>query len=342
MSVRVLHIAHMQLRRYGATRVSWAKKLDLGLIKAGFEVHNFSDRDVAAFEAPFGYRPLGERKANARLLEMVDNVEPELVVAGHCDSIRNDTLAAIRSRPFVKRIIHCNNDPLFVPSNFERILHRAEVCDSVFVSTGRRCLVERFPALADRIWHMPNPVDAAIERADASANERYETDLIFASKSTDETERLNGIGRLREELDGKLRFRTPGSNGEPGIWGLDYDRALAATKMGLNINRQEGDYWYSSARMAQLGGNGLLVFTNAANGFQDLFPDETLVYFGDTDELCEQVLTFHADDAKRRAWASNTRRFFHDHLNTTLYARYIVETAMGMPHSQPYAWLEAV
>lgn len=182
MSVRVLHIAHMQLRRYGATRVSWAKKLDLGLIKAGFEVHNFSDRDVAAFEAPFGYRPLGERKANARLLEMVDNVEPELVVAGHCDSIRNDTLAAIRSRPFVKRIIHCNNDPLFVPSNFERILHRAEVCDSVFVSTGRRCLVERFPALADRIWHMPNPVDAAIERADASQNERYETDLIFASK----------------------------------------------------------------------------------------------------------------------------------------------------------------
>ena len=62
--MRVLHIAYQQLRRYGETRVSWAEKLTFGLIKNAHYVKAFSDRDVAAFEAPLGLRDLGRNKAN--------------------------------------------------------------------------------------------------------------------------------------------------------------------------------------------------------------------------------------------------------------------------------------
>ena len=113
--MRIVHIAYLQLRRYGQTRVSWARKLTNGLIKNDHFVEVFSDRDVAAFEAPFGIRDLGVGKANKRLLETVDAVEPDLVIAGHCDMIGNATLQEIRRRhPHVK-IAHCNNDPLFAP-----------------------------------------------------------------------------------------------------------------------------------------------------------------------------------------------------------------------------------
>ncbi|MEM1432730.1 MAG: glycosyltransferase [Pseudomonadota bacterium] len=338
--VRILHIAHQQLRRYGATRVSWARKLDLGLIKAGFDLHNFSDRDVAAFEAPFGIRYLGERKAQQRLLEMTEAVEPDLVIVGHCDSISNATLAALRQlRPEV-HMVHCNNDPLFVPSNAARIEHRAEVCDRIIVSTGRRTLNQVFPALRGRLFHMPNPVDASIERFDSSLRTDLDTDLIFCSKSANHTNRLSLVDELRPKLPADLRFRTPGANGVPGVWGLDYDRALADSRMGLNINRQEGDYWYSSARMAQLGGNGLLVFTHADNGFQDLFPPESIVYFHAAEDLAAQIAEFHSDDDRRRARAARTRRFFHEELSSERYARYIVETATERPLSERYAWLE--
>lgn len=130
--MRVLHIAYQQLKRYGHTRVSWAQKLTYGLIKNDHLVQGFSDRDVAAFEALFGIRDLGKNKANRRLLETVESFEPDLVIAGHCDMITNETLAEIRRMRPDCFIAHCNNDPLFVPSNVERIHHRAEVADAVF------------------------------------------------------------------------------------------------------------------------------------------------------------------------------------------------------------------
>ena len=337
--MRILHVAHQQLRRYGATRVSWARKLELGLVKAGYDVHAFSDRDVAAFEAPLGIRPIGRRRANRRLLEMAEAVEPDLVIAGHCDTVTNDTLAELRRRRSGVVIVHCNNDPLFVPENVVRIRRRAEVVDAVFVSTGVRELERVFGSVGARLYHMPNPVDPTIERFDASAPADLPVDLVFCGKSNAHTDRLALVGWLRESLPGDIVFRTPGSFGHPGVWGLDYDRALAASKMGLNLNRQEGQHWYSSARMAQMGGNGLLVFTHADNGFDTLFPPETLVYFRSREDLLAAVVDFHRDDARRRLWAANTRRFFHEAISATLYARYIVEASMELPFSHPYAWL---
>lgn len=336
--MRILHIAHQQLRKYGATRVSWARKLELGLIKAGHAVHGFSDRDVAAFEAPLGFKPLGRRRANKRLLEMAEAIEPELVIAGHCDVITDATLAEIKRRGARPVVVHCNNDPLFVPENAARIARRAAVADAVFVSTGEAALKERFPSARARLCHMPNPVDASIERYDASEARDLPVDLIFCSKSDAHTKRLALVGWLRDALPAGFRFRTCGSFGEPTVWGLSYDRALAGSRMGLNINRQEGQHWYSSARLAQMGGNGLLVFTHAANGFDTLFPAETLVYHRSREDLLRRVLDFHHDDAKRRHWAANTRRFMHEALNATLYAQYIVDVALEQPMSHPYVW----
>ncbi len=338
--MRILHIAHQQLRKYGLTRVSWAKKLELGLIKAGHDVASFSDRDVAAFESPLGFKPVGRRRANRRLLEMAEAFEPELVIAGHCDVITDATLAELKRRRPGLALVHCNNDPLFVPENAARIERRAAVADAVFVSTGQGVLRQRFPNVPARLYHMPNPVDASIERYDASQQSQLPVDLIFCSKSDAHTERLALVGWLRNALPRGFVFRTCGSFGEPAVWGLDYDRALAASKMGLNLNRQEGQHWYSSARMAQMGGNGLLVFTHADNGFDALFPAETLVYHRSREELLRHVVDFHNDDARRRHWAANTRRFMHEALNATLFAQYIVEAALQQPFSHPYAWCQ--
>lgn len=337
--MRILHIAHRQLRKYGATRVSWAQKLELGLIKAGHDVHAFSDRDVAAFEAPLGLRPIGRRRANRLLLEMAEAVQPEVVIAGHCDVIEDATLAELKRRRPEATLVHCNNDPLFVPENAARIERRAALVDAVFVSTGEAELARRFPNAPVPLHHLPNPVDPSIERGDASTRENLPVDLVFCSKSDAHTRRLQLVGWLRDALPPDIVFRIHGSHGQPGVWGLDYDRVLAASKMGLNLNRQEGQRWYSSARMAQMGGNGLLVFTHADNGFDTLFPPETLVYYRGREDLLAKIREFHADDARRRAWAANTRRFMHASMNAMLVAQYIVEAALQRPFSHPYAWV---
>ncbi len=335
--MRVLHVAYQQLRRYGQTRVSWAQKLTFGLIKNDHHTVTFSDRDVAAFEAPFGVRGLGVGRANRRLLETVDAVEPDLVVAGHCDMISNETLLEIKTRRPGCVVAHCNNDPLFVPSNVERIKHRAKVADAIFVSTGRTEL-RMFEGLGARVYHMPNPVDASVETLDNSARGDLPVDLIFCSNSDNFTERLAMVRRLKDALVGELVFKTHGSFGEPPVWGRDYERALADSKMGLNFNRQEIHRWYSSARMAQLAGNGILQFTHANLGFDTLLPAESVVYFRDEEELLARIREFHHDDAKRRDWARRAREFFHREMNSRLYARYIVEAALEIPFSHDYVW----
>ncbi len=337
--MRILHVAHQQLRKYGHNRVSWGQKLYFGLIRNNHCVQSFSDRDVAAFEAPLGIRDLGKKKANARLLQTVEAFEPDLMIVGHCDIIANETLESARAINPNLIIAGCNNDPLFVPENVDKIKTRVQVVDSMFVSTGVKEL-GLFEGARAKLWHMPNPVDTSIETFDASASTSLPTDLIFCSKETSYTERGRWVEDLQTQLPKAINFKTPGSFGQPGVWGRDYDRALSQSKMGLNLNRQEGLHWYSSARMAQLVGNGLLTFTHEGGQFDELLPPESLVYFSDYDDLKNKVVEFHQDDAKRRYWASRGREFFHREINSTLYAQYIVEAAMGLPFSHAYVWAE--
>ena len=341
--MRIIHVDNHQQRKYGHTRVSWAIKLYTGLVRAGHNVMAFSDRDVAAFEAPLRIRELGRKKANQRLLQTVDAFKPDLMVIGHCDLIDNSTLIEVRRRNPHIVIAACNNDPLFVPRNAENIAKRCEIADAMFVSTGEDDL-QVFKGKRARLWHMPNPVDPSVESADTSTiladSPLLSADLLFCSKSQQHTERGQLVTSLRSQLPAGFRLKTPGMFDQPTLWGREYDKILAASKMGLNLNRQEGYQWYSSARIAQMAGNGLLVFTHSAAHFDDFMPEETLVYFDSEESLLKQLKEFHQDDDKRRHWASRCRSFFHNEINNTLYAQYIVESAMQMPYSHNYVWIK--
>ncbi|MBD2859376.1 glycosyltransferase family 1 protein [Spongiibacter sp. KMU-158] len=335
--MRVLHITYNRLRSYGANRVSWAQKLEFGLIRDEHYVQDFSDRDVASFSAPLGIRELGFKKANKRLLELSEAFEPDLVIVGHTDIVTLESLREIRRQNPGCLIIHCNCDPLFVPNNDERIARLATEVDAVFVTTGRREL-KRYEGLGARLYHIPNPVDGSVENLDNSQKTDLDIDLLFCGNETKHTKRYEMLSRFREQLKDEMNFKTYGYFGEPTVWGRDYDRVLARTRMALNLNRQDNEYWYSSDRMAQLAGNGVLFFTHSATRFDELLPEESAVYFDDEDSLLAGIREFHHDDDKRRHWASRAREFFHQEINSQLCSRFMIEAATETPFSHDYVW----
>lgn len=335
--MRILHIDYQQLRRYGKTHGNWVEKLAFGMIKNDHYLQSFSDRDIAAYEAPLGLRDLGWKRANKRALEMVEATEPDLVILGHCDKITDETVREMRRMRPAMLLAHANCDPLFVPYNVENIKARAAVCDAVFVTTGKRELAQ-FEGHRARAFHIPNPVDAAIETLDNSTRTDLDIDLLFCSNATKFSTRGKIVEHVRAAVAGEMNFQIFGSFGNDPVWGRDYDRVLARTRMSLNLNRQEGNYWYASDRMAQLAGNGILQFTSDQQHFDTLMPPETIVYFHDEADLASKVREFHHDDAKRRHWAARARDFFHLELNSTLYARFIVEATMGIAFSHDYVW----
>lgn len=338
--MRILQVGYAQTRRWGKARVSTEHKLYNGLVCNHHNVLHYSDRDMAAFLAPFGLRDLGKGKSNRKLLEVALNFEPDLMLLGHCDIIRNETLVEIRKCLPSLRIAYRNVDPLFVPHNVEAIRRRTDVVDAIFVTTAGEGL-EQFRGQRASIHYMPNPTDQAVEYLENASHSDLPYDLFFCGNSNEHTSRKKTVVDLKNAFDATdVVFKAFGYFDEPNVWGKDYDAVLAKSKMGLSLNRQEGDYLYASARLAQLMGNGIVALIHDGCRMQDLLGADRAVYFSDPDELVTKIKTLKVDEALRQSVAAEGQRFYREHFCSERVAQYIVERTMGLAWTHEYIWSE--
>ena len=340
-SVRILHSDNLMIRRYGHLKVSTGRKLFNGMIRNNWKVCEYSERDIAKFEAPLGIKPLGIRAANRRFIETFENFKPDVVLIGHSDLITNRTLKTIKNIAPAVPIIYRNVDPLWRERNIKMIHHRKEVFDAIFVTTAGEPL-KQFCTGKNVVGYIPNATDLAIETFDNSTKTEFERDLIYCGRGNKSDDRYPFIVELHTKLKGKLRFETFGIYGNPGVYGQGYDNLLKTSKMSLNLNRYEDWPWYSSARIAHIMGNGLLAFVWDKGDMRHFFTDEQVAFFKDKESLMRQIERFQADDALRQTVAANGRRFYHENFSGQSVVSFIIETVLGLPYSHDYLWKDAV
>ncbi len=340
--MRILQIDNMQMRHYGRVRVSPERSLFNGLVRANYKVEVFSDRDVAQFDAPLRIKPLGRAAANRRLLEMIENFRPDMLLVGHADIITNDTLDRARIMIPGLRIALRNVDPLFDEGNVEKIKGRMDAVDAIFVTTSGDPLKQ---FLTDRnvCAFIPNATDPAVEDGDQSAKTEFDWDLLFCGVGNVTDTRYEMVRQLHVALaDSDVRFASFGMHGFEPVWGRAYEDVLESSKMGLSANRFEGWPLYSSDRIAQMMGNGLLTFVSAESGLQRFIPEDACAYWIDGEDLATKVKSFHSDDARRRAVAAKGRAHYREHFSAEHIGRFIVETTMGEAYSHNYLWTDEV
>lgn len=339
--MRVVHVDNLQIRRYGRLKVSTGRKLFHGMIRNNWRVCEFSERDIARYEAPLGIRPLGLKVANRKLIETCANFQPNLLILGHCDIVRNEALAEIRTVCPEVRIAYRNVDPLWEERNLVRIRERMESCDALFISTGGEQL-KQFCTGKNTVAFIPNPTDPAVEDQDNSQKTEFSRDLVFCGVGNPTDDRYPLVGRLHEQLDPEMRFDSFGMHGKPAVWGQPYDEVMATSKMGLNLNRFEGWTLYSSARISQMMGNGLLTLIWDQGQMRRLFTGEQAVFFRDEAELIQQCRTFHGDDARRQAVAAAGRAHYQEHFCGARVVSFMAETTLGLPYTHDYLWQDEV
>jgi hypothetical protein len=340
--MRVLQIDNMQIRRYGRVRVSPERTLFNGLIRANFKTEVFSDRDIAQFDAPLHIKPLGRAAANRRLLEMAENFRPDAVLVGHADIVTNQTLDEIRKLLPGVRIGLRNVDPLFDDANVAAIQNRMDAVDGIFVTTSGEPL-KQLLAPGKFAAYIPNPTDGAVEDHDNSTKETFDWDLVFCGVGNVTDTRYTLVKALHDRLEGRdVRFASFGMHGHPAVWGRAYEDLLEVAKMGLALNRYEGWPLYSSDRIAQLMGNGILAFVSADSGLQRFFSDDMAVFFADADDLADKVLAVHGDDARRKAMASTGRAYYRQHFSAERIGTFMIDTLMGRAMSHDYVWGDQV
>jgi len=336
--MRVLLVGNLYGRDDCASFYMIMQKLVHGFARAGHAVQVFNDREVARAANIFRARKLGVRTANRRLLRACVNFRPDLVLLGHCEMIGNDTVAAIRRAVPDARIVYRNVDPLHDPRNRARIARRAPAVDAVFLTTAG----EAAAAFADSgtpIHFMPNPVDPAVETLRAFARGDQAHDLFFAISAVIDARdpRLAMANRLETALP-EVAFDFRGMKGRPSQRGAAYFDLLAEARMGLSFSRVNDHYLYSSDRMAQYLGNGLLTFVDRATGFGELFAADELGLYGDFDELVDKIRHFRANDGERRRVAERGWRKAHAMFDPLRVVRYIEEVTFAKNFSSDYEW----
>ena len=247
-----------------------------------------------------------------------------MILLGHCDIIRNEVLDEIRKLVPNVRIAHRNLDPLFVPRNVNAIQYRTHSCDSIFITTAGKKL-DTFRGNRANIYYMPNPCCASIDCNDNSQKDELPIDLFFCGNSEELSNRAETLNYVEDALkNDSINFHAYGYGERPNAWGYAYDRILTSAKMGLNLNRQEGDYLYSSDRIAQLMGNGILAFINRSNCLSELLGESRAIYYKDNEDLVSKIREYQRDDAARRSIAAEGRLFYHEHFSSEKVVEYII------------------
>ena len=172
-------------------------------------------------------------------------------------------------------------------------------------------------------------------------------DLIFACGSFDA-----GGGDPRKAVMDLIGQRLPGihfsrhvDNETSGLWGADYMNAIGRSKCGLNLSREregpinlakpEDLYIYSSDRVAQLTGNGVLAFTLEKYHMDELFTEDEMVFFSSNDDLIDKIDHYLENEDGRRRIAKNGWGKAHRDLNESLTADFIIDVLFREELSHP-------
>ena len=339
--MRILHVANFNLRKYGADLYATDRKISAGLIRNGHLVYDFSYRDVCRNESILRTTRFGTRQVNKKLLHACNRLQPHLLLLGHSELITAVTLAEIRDRHPAIKIGLWYVDPLFHREKTAHLFDRLKFIDVIFTTTGGEYLREYATTITSAAF-IPNIVDPAVETGKAFAAQTYDHDFIFCGRDETEKERQNFMLVLQREAGKHLRCAFRGCLGNALVTGNAYLDFLNRSKMALNISRRNDVTLYSSDRLVQLVGNGLLTFCPKVPGMERLFEADEMIYFDDLDDLLQKIVYYHTHDHECRAVAERGRQRAHSCYNNERVCRYMLELLFDNPFTSDYEWRDEV
>ncbi|KAB2917035.1 MAG: glycosyltransferase family 1 protein [Hyphomicrobiaceae bacterium] len=317
-------------RRSGLMFYCFGYRLANGFVRNGHFVLTMNDRDSR--KMMLGSSRLGAWHANRHLLLLANELQPDLLLLHHSDLIAPDTVLRVKEMLPDCRVAVVYYDDLFHPGSAQRFRRFLTGADFGFATTGGRTLAQ----FADGcpVAFIPNPVDLSIDNASAFCVPHKSADVFCAIGINSATNRWDLVDRLTL-LKPNLRYALYGRDKKSRLLGDAYYRAIKQSKVGLNLNRRDGDL-YASDRMAQYLGNGLLLATPRRSGFEAYFDDDEMIFFDDVTELGEKIEWAIGDDRRWRRMAERARSKATRTMGADLVAEFIMRMAFG--EDAPQEW----
>ena len=328
--LKILHITNFNERHNGRLFYNTGKRINNGFVRLGHSVLEFSDRDIVSYYRSFNDLK-GAKKLNNKLIEVISNYLPDLIVLGHADLINYQTLKFIKDYYPKIKICQWFLDRMDSEwrGNFIRFTDKMDLMDSNFCTTDPKSLntSKKIP-----IHYLPNPVDDSFEKLKNYEKKNLTNDVFFAmSHGVHRGVLKTGKFDLREKFIDNLQKLLPnvkfdlyGMKDNQPIWADNFINAISNSKIGLNLSQGTAVKYYSSDRFAQLIGNGLLVFIDEKTKFSDFLNSNEIVTYKNITDLSIKIKKYLNNDKLRIKIAKNGRAKYFKYFNSTIVADFII------------------
>jgi len=345
--LRILHITNFNERLDGRLFFNTGRRINNGFIRLGHSVLGFSDRDIQKY-----YRSIndfkGSKVLNDKLKRTCYNYKPDLIILGHADLISSEQINELKDDYPNVRIGQWFLDPLNRRGpdyyrNKQRILDKINSVDASFMTTSPSVL--NFIPKNNKSFYIPNPSDRSFETLN-NFNKSCSVDVFFAlshgvHRGVLKTGKMDDRSIFIKNLLKKTpdtKFDIYGLDKIQPIWADHYFKTISNAKMGLNLSRGHTIKYYSSDRITQIVGNGLVCLIDEKTQYRDFFNDDEMVFYKNINDLSEKILRIARDDKLRRKIAKKGKVKYMKHFNSDLVAEYIINRTMNINNKKTFLW----
>ena len=339
---KILHIANFdEKNNFRLANINLATKISNGFIKDKFQTINFSDR----FFLQQNFFPTIDDK----IIDIIKNLKPNLLLLGHTNSIKTETLKNIKDKFTNIKIAFWYEDSINkngpdYNKNKQFIEKYKDYVDQYFVTTDKNNIHTSIPK--NKLNFIPIPCSYVSENLNLYQTRNHEFDIFYAVshgvnrgilKKNKTDERYDFLKLLMSKSE-DLTYNIFGFNNIQPVWGDQFIKEISRCKFALNLSRGQPIKYYSSNRIASLVANGIPTLIDKKVKFNDFFSNKEMIFYEDIYDLIDKINFYKKNERKRIQIGINGKNRYFKIFHNRIVADYIVSKTLGNKPSYKYIW----
>jgi glycosyltransferase involved in cell wall biosynthesis len=340
--LKILHISNFGERSdYRLSNINLANKISNGIIKENVQTFNFSDRTFSKLN---NFSSIDEK-----ILRIVQNIRPNLVLLGHTNSLKVETIKNIKDKfsdtkfafwyedSINKKGPDFNKNKIFIEKYKDYI-------DNFFITTDINNVEVSIPK--NKLNYIPIPCAKFTENLNLSKIKNHMYDIFFAIShgvnrgilKKDKIDIREGFLRnlLTKSVD--ISCNIFGFNNIQPIWGDKFNYEMSKCRFGLNLSRGEPIKHYSSNRIASYVANGLPTLIDEKVKFNDFFTSNEMIFYKDVEDLIDKVNFYKKNERLRAKIGMNGKKKYFKIFDNRIVGDYILTKTLGLKPSYNFVW----
>jgi glycosyltransferase involved in cell wall biosynthesis len=339
---KILHIANFdEKNNYRLSNINLATKISNGFIKDKFHTTNFSDR---FFSQQNLFSDIDDR-----IINIIKNLKPTLILLGHTNSLKTETLKIIKDKFSDIKIAFWYEDsinkkgPDYI-KNKTFIEKYKNYVDQYFITTDVNNIETSIPK--KKLNFIPVPASSLSENLNLYKTKNHEYDIFYAVshgvnrgilKKNKIDERYNFLKLLMSKSN-DINYNVFGFNNIQPVWGDEFIKEMSKCRFGLNLSRGEPVKYYSSNRIATLVANGIPTLIDEKIKYNDFFSNNEMIFYKNIYDLIDKVNFYKKNERKRIQIGINGQSKYFKIFSNIIVADYIVSRTLGTKPSYNYVW----